>query len=84
MLSFSVGMQEVYAQKMNLEELTSRLNPNKELGRINMSGLAQQLGISRQTLGTKLDGKVPFTLSEAKKLSELLKLSPSEIVSIFF
>lgn len=84
MLSFSVGMQEVYAQKMNLEELISRLNPNKELGRINMSGLAQQLGISRQTLGIKLDGKVPFTLAEAKKLSELLKLSPSEIVSIFF
>ena len=69
---------------MNIEELMLKLNPNKELGRINMSGLAEQLGISRQTLGTKLDGKVPFTLAEAKKLAELLKLTPGEIVSIFF
>ena len=71
-------------QRMNLEELMLKLNPNKELGRINVSGLAEQLGISRQALGAKLDGKVPFTLAEAKKLAELLRLTPGEIVSIFF
>ena len=42
--------------------------------------LADELGISVQSFNAKINGKVPFTVPEAKKISELLNLeNPSEI-----
>jgi len=37
-----------------------------------VSKMAKDLGISISTLSTKLNGKYPFTLDEAKKIQKLL------------
>lgn len=46
--------------------------------------IAEQLGISRQGLDNKLNGKTEFKSSEIKTLSRLFNLTSAERDSIFF
>lgn len=45
---------------------------------------ADELGISYVTLNQRLQGRIQFKQDEIKKISELFKLSPEEVVTIFF
>lgn len=46
--------------------------------------IAEESGILRNTLYNKMKGKSEFTASEIVSLSQTLKLSRSEVDSIFF
>lgn len=46
--------------------------------------LADSIGISRQSLSSKIDGVYDFKLKEAIKLAKLLGLTASERSNIFF
>lgn len=46
--------------------------------------VAKAIGINKATLYKKLRGKNDFTQSEIVKISNLLKLSPEQILFIFF
>lgn len=50
----------------------------------NLTTLADHLGISRQTLTSKLDNKSDFTQSEIKKIVVRYDLTPEEMDQIFF
>ena len=57
--------------------------------RITRSGLKltfimERLNMSRPTFLNRLKGVYPFTISEANTLRELLKLTPADILIIFF
>ena len=45
--------------------------------------LAKSLGISLQTLYTKLNGKGKFSIKQALKVKELLRLTDDEFVKFF-
>lgn len=46
--------------------------------------LAELLGISRQSFSYKLNSKRPFTSNEISIMSHELKLTPAQLVEIFF
>ena len=57
--------------------------------KIEASGLkrafvAEQLGVSGQTLRSKLQGAFEFKASEIKTLTDLLRLTKTEMEHIFF
>ncbi len=62
------------------EELRKKID---ESG-LKMIYIADQLGIHRVTLRDKLLGKTEFTVSEAGKLADILKLNRVEKDDIFF
>lgn len=62
------------------EELRKKID---ESG-LKMIYIADQLGIHRVTLRDKLSGKTEFTVSEAGKLADILKLNRVEKDDIFF
>ena len=49
-----------------------------------VESLAKFLGISRQTLRSKLDGKSQFKQVEIDKIADRYRLTPEEIHEIFF
>lgn len=49
-----------------------------------ISTLADATGIGRKAMYTKLSGKSDFKQSEIKKISEVLQLTGSQILNIFF
>lgn len=51
---------------------------------ISVTEIASILGITRQGLYNKLNGKNDFRVEEVKKLSEILFLSKKEQLDIFF
>ena len=66
-----------------------QLNSDKLLGKIKecrftLGELATASGMSLSSLRRKIEGKTEFTRDEMQKLSELLHLSDSEFLSIFF
>lgn len=65
---------------MNLDYLNDRI----KLSRVPITAIAEGLGISRQTLYYKMDGKRDFKTSEVTKLCELLRLTDEEKKIIFF
>lgn len=65
---------------MNLEALNKMIEDR----RINISAIAETMGISRQTLYHKLAGTRDFTTSEVNKLSDYLRLTNEEKLNIFF
>lgn len=46
--------------------------------------IAESLNINRATFYRKLEHKSEFTRWEIKRLSEILELSPAEIINVFF
>ena len=46
--------------------------------------VASEINISPQSLNSKIRNKTEFTVDEAYKLCELLKLTRSETIEIFF
>lgn len=46
--------------------------------------IAELLGISRQSFSYKLNSKRPFTSNEISIMSHVLKLTPAQLVEIFF
>ena len=51
---------------------------------VRRNALADALGVSRSTIYSKLDGKREFTVGEALRMSEFLRLSREERDEIFF
>lgn len=65
---------------MNMELLQKKID---ESGLKNYF-IAEKVGIDRGSLYNKLNGKTEFTMTEIIKLCEVLRLSDSEKVKIFF
>lgn len=49
-----------------------------------METLANYLGISRQTLSGRMNGRSPFKLSEIMLIADKYKLKSNDILEIFF
>lgn len=49
-----------------------------------METLAEYLGISRQTLSGRMNGRSPFKLDEIMMIADKYKLQSNEIMEIFF
>lgn len=65
---------------MNLNYLNDRI----ALSRIPITAIAEQLGVSRQTLYNKINGEREFKTSEITKLCEILRLTDEEKRLVFF
>ena len=65
---------------MNLEQLNERI----KLSQIPISAIAENLGLSRQSLYNKMTGKREFKTSEVTKLCDILRLTDEEKGLIFF
>lgn len=65
------------------------MNANKLLGlmaekRITQRELAKKLGVSKNTINNKINGKVDFNTAEATKICEILELTdPKTKTEIF-
>lgn len=46
--------------------------------------LSKALGFSRQSLQNRLSGEVDFKIDEVRKIQEVLELTSSEVIDIFF
>lgn len=66
--------------KVNVEELMVFLTRRG----MSVSEYAKRLGITRQSLASKIKGKVDFKLSEAVATREILNLSTEDWILIFF
>lgn len=65
---------------MNLEYLNKKIDEIK----IPITTIADKIGISRQSLYLKMNGKREFKTSEIFKMCEVLRLTDSEKELIFF
>lgn len=65
---------------MNLSYLNDRIT----LSRIPITAIADEMGISRQTLYLKMKGEREFKSSEVYKLCEILRLTDEEKTLVFF
>ena len=65
---------------MNLAYLNDRI----ALSRIPITALAEQMGISRQSLYLKMKGEREFKTSEVEKLCSILRLTEEERTLVFF
>lgn len=65
---------------MNLNYLNDRIT----LSRIPIVAIAEQMGISRQSLYLKMKGERDFKTSEVSKLCEILRLTEEERTLVFF
>lgn len=65
---------------MNLDLLLSKIEQTK----ISRNTIAETLGITRQGLYNKLDGKKEFKVSEINLISKMLNLTSDERDTIFF
>lgn len=55
-----------------------------EINDDSLEKLAKHLDITYQTLSKKMNGHVEFTRAEIKKIKDRYKLTPEQIVNIFF
>lgn len=69
--------------KINTEALEAKIREQRK-GGLSKGDIAEALGINRNTLTLKLNGKTDFTVSEAYQLHELLGLSRNEFDAIFY
>lgn len=46
--------------------------------------LSKEIGISKNTLNAKINGKAPISIEEATKLARVLELSKEDFDAIFF
>ena len=65
---------------VNIEELKVFLTRRG----MSLGEYAKRLGITRQTLAKKMDGKVDFKLKEAQATRDILNLSVEDWIHIFF
>lgn len=65
---------------MNIKYLNDRI----ALSRIPIVALAEQMGISRQSLYLKMKGVRDFKTSEVAKLCDILRLTEEERTLVFF
>lgn len=65
---------------MNLKMLVNKIEESK----ISRNTIAESIGITRQGLYNKLDGKKEFKVSEINQLSKMLNLTSVEREAIFF
>lgn len=65
---------------MNLECLCAKIEEIK----IPITTIAEKMGISRQSLYLKMNGKRDFTTSQMDKLCDILRLTTDEKELIFF
>lgn len=65
---------------MNLKYLNDRI----ALSHVPITAIAQELGLSRQSLYLKMKGERDFKTSEVDKLCDFLRLTPEERTLIFF
>ena len=65
---------------MNLGYLNDRIT----LSRIPITAIAEGLGLSRQSLYLKMQGKRDFKTSEVYKLCDILRLTEEEKMLVFF
>ena len=65
---------------MNLPKFRAKLAEKN----IKISDLCTLWGRTRQTVSSKVNGKVPIALDEAQKLSDFANLTDEEKVVIFF
>lgn len=65
---------------MNLNYLNDRIT----LSKIPITAIAEEMGLSRQSLYLKMKGKREFKSSEVVKLCEILRLTEEERMLIFF
>lgn len=59
--------------------LTEKVNQYVETHDTNREEIASQLGMNRQSLYNKLNGKTEFTMEEAYKLSRMLGITVDEL-----
>ena len=60
------------------------LNSKRILFNLTQEEIAKEVGINIKSYNLKENGKREFTLDEAKKISNLLKLNLNEVNDIFF
>lgn len=65
---------------MNFPELKAAMARKN----INIPLLAEMLKISKKTIYSRFSGETDFSLSEIRKIAEILELSSEEILIIFF
>lgn len=65
---------------MNLNKLKGKLREQSQT----YSSAGKALGISTQTFSNKINGHIEFNVEEANRLAELLEMSPTEKLTIFF
>lgn len=65
---------------MNLVYLNGRI----KMSRIPITAIAEEMGLSRQSLYLKMQGERDFKISEVTKLCEILRLTDEEKTLIFF
>lgn len=65
---------------MNLTYLNDRI----VLSRIPITAIAEEMGLSRQSLYLKMKGEREFKSSEVTKLCEILRLTDEERMLVFF
>ena len=65
---------------MNLVYLNGRIT----MSRIPITAIAEEMGLSRQSLYLKMRGERDFKISEVTKLCDILRLTDEEKSLIFF
>lgn len=64
----------------NIDKLKGKLVEK----RLTYMDCAEELGISKTTFTSKMNNRTGFGVTEAAKLSDFLKLTQEEMLSIFF
>lgn len=65
---------------MNLAYLNNRI----AVSRVPITAIAEGMGLSRQSLYNKMNGKRDFKISEVNRICEILRLTDEEKNNIFF
>lgn len=64
---------------MNINKLKAKIVENG----MNVETLAERIGVDRSSLYRKLNNFEKITIGEAKKISNVLELTPDEATNIF-
>lgn len=78
-----ITKEEKVKRKINTEALEAKIRAQRK-GGLSKGDIADALGINRNTLTLKLNGKTDFTVSEAYQLTQLLGLTRNEFDAIFY
>ena len=78
-----ITKEEKVKRKINTEALEAKIKAQRK-GGLSKGDIADALGINRNTLTLKLNGKTDFTVSEAYQLTLLLGLTRNEFDAIFY
>lgn len=78
-----ITKEDKVKRKINTEALEAKIKAQRK-GGLSKGDIADALGINRNTLTLKLNGKTDFTVSEAYQLTQLLGLTRNEFDAIFY